>query len=125
MSRTTKDRLLEILNAITAVRSHLNYGGLEDSLVWDAVCMRLFQIGEVIKGLDKKVLATYPGIRHSEVIGLRNVLAHRYYELEYEMIEGTVKHDLDQLEIVIRQILSDEGTTWQFRSFADLENASY
>jgi hypothetical protein len=29
------------------------------------------------------------------------------------------------LEIVIRQILSDEGTTWQFRSFADLENASY
>ena len=63
MSRTTKDRLLEILNAITAVRSHLNYGGLEDLLVWDAVCMRLFQIGEV--------------------------------------------------------------ATWQFRSFADLENASY
>jgi uncharacterized protein with HEPN domain len=87
--------------------------------------MRLFQIGEVTKGLDKKVLATYPGIRHTEVIGLRNVLAHRYYELEYEMIEGTVKHDLDQLEIVIRQILADEGTTWQFRSFADLTNASY
>jgi uncharacterized protein with HEPN domain len=52
-------------------------------------------------------------------------LAHRYYELEYEMIEDTVKHDLDQLEIVIRQILADEGTTWQFRSFADLIDASY
>jgi uncharacterized protein with HEPN domain len=125
MSRTTKDRLLEILNAITVVRSHLNYGGLDDLLVWDAVCMRLFQIGEVTKGLDKKVLATYPGVRHTEVIGLRNVLAHRYYELEYEMIEDTVKHDLDQLEIVIRQILADEGTTWQFRCFADLIDASY
>jgi len=52
-------------------------------------------------------------------------LAHRYYELEYEMIENTVRHDLDQLEIVIRHILSEQGTTWQFRSFADLENASY
>jgi len=41
------------------------------------------------------------------------------------MIENTVKHDLDQLELVIRQILSEQGSTWQFRSFADRENASY
>ena len=125
MKPSNNQALNQALDSIGVNRSHLELMPLSETIAYDAVCMRLFQIGEVIKGLDKKVLATYPGIRHSEVIGLRNVLAHRYYELEYEMIEGTVKHDLDQLEIVIRQILSDEGTTWQFRSFADLVDASY
>jgi uncharacterized protein with HEPN domain len=54
-----------------------------------------------------------------------NRIAHDYFGIDFATLESTVRHDLDQLEIVIRQILADEGTTWQFRSFADLTNASY
>jgi uncharacterized protein with HEPN domain len=52
-------------------------------------------------------------------------IAHDYFGIDFATLESTVRHDLDQLEIVIRQILADEGTTWQFRSFADLTNATY
>ena len=52
-------------------------------------------------------------------------IAHDYFGIDFATLESTVRHDLDQLEIVIRQILADEGTSWQFRSFADHTNASY
>ena len=54
-----------------------------------------------------------------------NRSAHDYFGVDFSILENTVKHDLDQLEIVIRQILSDEGTAWQFGSFADRTNATY
>ena len=64
-------------------------------------------------------------MKPNNATALKKRIAHDYFGVDFSILENTVKHDLDQLEIVIRQILSDEGTTWQFRSFADLENASY
>ncbi|CAB4729179.1 unannotated protein [freshwater metagenome] len=64
-------------------------------------------------------------MKPSDTLLFRNRIVHDYFGVDFSILENTVKHDLDQLEIVIRQILSDEGTTWQFRSFADLTDASY
>ena len=64
-------------------------------------------------------------MKPSNATALKKRIAPDYFGINFSTLENTVRHDLDQLEIVIRQILADEGTTWQFRSFADLIDASY
>jgi uncharacterized protein with HEPN domain len=117
--------LNQALDSISAIRSHLELMPLSETIAYDAVCMRLIVIGESLKKVDSSVTRQYPNFPVLQTMAVRNRIAHDYFGVDFSILENTVKHDLDQLEIVIRQILSDEGTTWQFRSFADLTDASY
>jgi uncharacterized protein with HEPN domain len=40
------------VEAIEAIRSHLDRGDLNDGLVYDAVRVRLIEIGEAVKGIS-------------------------------------------------------------------------
>ena len=51
MTRHDRQRLEDILAAIDAIRTHLTRGDLSDSLVFDAVRVRLIEIGEAVKYL--------------------------------------------------------------------------
>jgi uncharacterized protein with HEPN domain len=53
-------RLADIQAAIDAIRSHLRRGDLSDGLVFDAVRIRLVEIGEAVKALPEDLLATQP-----------------------------------------------------------------
>ena len=117
--------LNQALDSISAIRSHLELMPLSETIAYDAVCMRLIVIGESLKKVDSSVTRQYPNFPVLQTMAVRNRIAHDYFGVDFSILENTVRHDLDQLEIVIRQILSDEGTTWQFRSFADLTDASY
>ena len=117
--------LNQALDSISAIRSHLEFMPLSETIAYDAVCMRLIVIGESLKKVDSSITRLYPSFPILQTMAVRNRIAHDYFGVDFSILENTVKHDLDQLEIVIRQILSDEGTTWQFRSFADLTHASY
>lgn len=62
MSRFDSDRLEDITAAIDAIRSHLLRGDLDDTLVLDAVRVRLIEIGEAVKALSPELTATEPKI---------------------------------------------------------------
>ncbi len=79
MSRHSRQRLADILASADAISGHLGRGGLEDGLVFDAVRVRLIEIGEAVKGIDPELLAHEPGIPWVDVAGMRNHLAHRYF----------------------------------------------
>lgn len=80
MSRRDRERLADILAAAAAIESHLDRGGLEDGLVYDAVRVRLIEIGEAVKETDPKLLATEPDVPWRDVAGMRDHLAHRYFD---------------------------------------------
>jgi hypothetical protein len=46
VSRRSRERLEDVLAAIAAIDAHLARGGLDDGLVYDAVRIRLVEIGE-------------------------------------------------------------------------------
>jgi uncharacterized protein with HEPN domain len=56
-SRHDDERLADIMDAITAINSHLARGDLSDGLIFDAVRLRLIEIGEAVKLLDPKLVA--------------------------------------------------------------------
>ena len=80
MSYRDRQRLADIQAAIDAIRSHLQRGDLSDGLVFDAVRIRLLEIGEAVKALPEDILATQPSIPWRQISDRRPVIgpqAHR------------------------------------------------
>jgi uncharacterized protein with HEPN domain len=75
-----RDRLADIQAAIGAIRSHLQRGDLSDGLIFDAVRIRLLEIGEAVKALPAELLDTQPAIPWREITRMRDHLAHRYFD---------------------------------------------
>jgi hypothetical protein len=67
VSYRERQRLSDIQAAIDAIRSHLKRGTLADGLVFDAVRIRLLEIGEAVKALPAGLLATQPNIPWSQI----------------------------------------------------------
>jgi uncharacterized protein with HEPN domain len=102
-------RLADIESSLAAIRSHLHRGSLEDGLVFDAVRIRLLEIGEAVKALPEDLLATEPTIPWSEVARLRDHLAHRYFDTSHAILQNTVDHDLPQLELAIGRLMARDS----------------
>lgn len=72
MSRYERQRLEDVQTAVAAINSHLGRGGLEDGMVFDAVRVRLIEIGEAVKALPSDLVAQEPGIPWVEVARMRD-----------------------------------------------------
>jgi uncharacterized protein with HEPN domain len=108
-----RQRLADIQAAIEAIRSHLQRGSLSDALVFDAVRIRLLEIGEAVKALPAELLNSQPGIPWSQIARLRDHLAHRYFDTSHAILQATIDNDLPELERAIRalaQSLPDDDT---------------
>ena len=97
MSRHDADRLDDITAAIEAIRSHVERGPLSDSLVSDAVRIRLLEIGEAVKALPEHLTSTEPDIPWRQIARMRDHLAHRYFMTELEILQSTIEEDLGPL----------------------------
>lgn len=63
MKRYDEQRLHDIDTAVTAIRSHLARGELSDGMVFDAVRIRLLEIGEAVKAISPSLLTTERAFR--------------------------------------------------------------
>jgi uncharacterized protein with HEPN domain len=109
VSRRDDEWLAGILSAIEAIVSYLKRGSLDDGLVFDAVRLRLIEIGEAVKRIDPDVLAAEPDIPWEDVAGMRDRLAHRYFHTSHAIVQATVEGDLPILEVGVRR-LSGRGS---------------
>jgi uncharacterized protein with HEPN domain len=77
----------------------------------DAICMILIAVGEAFKQIDQKtegkMLAKYPGIDWSGVKGVRDVIAHGYFEIDAEEVFNICNRDIPALIETIRKMIED------------------
>jgi uncharacterized protein with HEPN domain len=111
VSRRDRQRLQDILAAIEAIATHLERGDLADGLVFDAVRVRLIEIGEAVKALPSDLLATEPDLPWAEVAGMRDRLAHRYFDTSHAILAATVEEDLPQVEAAALRLLQRVNET--------------
>lgn len=104
MSYQDRQRLADIQAAIDGIRSHLQRGGLSDGLVFDAVRIRLLEIGEAVKALPDELLASQPSIPWRQIARMRDHLAHRYFDTAHAILQATVDDDLPELERAIQAL---------------------
>jgi len=104
VSYRDRQRLADIQAAIDAIRSHLQRGTLADGLVFDAVRIRLLEIGEAVKALPAELLDTQPGIPWNQITRMRDHLAHRYFDTAHAILQATVDDDLPELERAVQAL---------------------
>src|SRR5215471_1349555 len=104
MSYRERQRLADIQAAIDAIRSHLQRGDLSDGLIFDAVRIRLLEIGEAVKALPDDLLATQPSIPWQQITRMRDHLVHRYFDTAHAILRATVDDDLPDLERAIQAL---------------------
>lgn len=109
MSRSDRDRLLDILEASSAIRDHLQRGPLTDGLVFDAVRVRLIEIGEAVKDVSADLLAQQSSIPWRQVAAMRDQLAHRYFDTSHAIVAQTVGPDLAELATAVQALLASLG----------------
>ena len=107
MSRRDEQRFEDVLAAARAITEHLRRGGLDDGLVFDAVRVRLIEIGEAVKGSIRAARgAAFPWI---DVAAMRNHLAHRYFDTAHAIVQATVDQDLPPLVAAAERLLGRFG----------------
>ena len=104
MNYREHQRLSDIQAAIDAIRSHLQRGDLSDGLIFDAVRIRLLEIGEAVKALPAELLDTQPSIPWQQIARMRDHLAHRYFDTAHAILQATVDDDLPELERAIHAL---------------------
>lgn len=74
-----------------------------------ASCMLIEAIGEGVKQIDKftdsKLLIERPEIPWKDVIGIRNHIAHGYFDIDGDIVFDVVKNNLDSLQKAIEYFL--------------------
>ncbi len=83
----------------------------EGILQLNGISMCLLVVGEELKKIDqltdKQLLPQYPNIPWREVIGMRDKIAHHYFDVDIEIIFDIVHSDIPPLLNTIRQIIVD------------------
>ena len=104
------DILIDIQSAIERVRERTKgirsvddfLSSEQGMIVLDATCMLLIAIGESLKNLDivteGKLLPTYPSIPWKQVKGLRDIIAHHYFDIDASQIFWILSNELTPLE---------------------------
>ena len=108
------DILEDILTAIETVEERTKeINTIDDFLcsssgmvLLDATSMLLIAIGESLKNLDKTtngvLLPTYPSIPWKNVKGLRDIIAHHYFDVDASQILWIIKNELSPLKKAIQ-----------------------
>ncbi|WP_017295180.1 HepT-like ribonuclease domain-containing protein [Geminocystis herdmanii] len=110
MSRNLKLYLSDILNSINKIELYTKNLTesqlLEDEKTLDAVTHNLMIIGEATKNIPPQIRQEYEQIKWKDIIGLRNIIAHTYFSLDYEIIWNILNQKkLDELKQIILLIL--------------------
>ncbi|GAA1061826.1 HepT-like ribonuclease domain-containing protein [Agromyces bracchium] len=107
MSRSSEARLRDILAACAAIEGYAARPD-GDPIVFDAIRIRLVEIGEAVKDLDPSVTSAEPGIPWVEIVRMRDQLAHRYFDTAHSIVMTTARSDIPRLKAAVERLLGPE-----------------
>ena len=101
MTRSVDDRFDDILAAIERCRRHREYLSNENddfvAMAFDATLRNLAVIGEAVRALPEEATRDMPDIPWASIAGLRNIVVHEYFRVDYTTIIDIVDNYLTDL----------------------------
>lgn len=106
------DATQKVINRFTPIQTAEDFTNTPEGMEkLDSICMQLMAIGESLKNIDKitnKTLFTrYPEIDWKGAIGLRDIITHKYFDIDAEQIFFVCKKHIPLLNETIKKIIND------------------
>lgn len=114
-----KDILEDILSAIERIEERTKkvhsiddfVDSSEGQILLDATCMLLIAIGESLKKLDSatkgELLPTYPDIPWKNVKGMRDFVAHHYFDIDVDQVLWVLQNEIAPLKKAIQYFIKE------------------
>ncbi len=112
MLRRVEESLAQIGEWTENIVSESDFTSSSDGMILlNAVCMKLLVVGEEVKAIDRRtgggLLPQYGEIPWREVMGLRDIIAHHYFDVDAGEIFTVVRNDIPPLLKTIRKMIKD------------------
>jgi uncharacterized protein with HEPN domain len=105
--RSDRERLFDILEAVERIEAQAARGRAafaDDELVQTAVIRWVEIIGEATRGLTDDLRQTHPEVPWRQMVAMRNVLIHGYFDIDVDLVWSVAQNDLPKLGAQIRAI---------------------
>ena len=86
---------------------------ITSSMIFDAVVRNFEIIGEATKNISDEIKSEFPDIPWSDMIGMRNILIHSYFGVDYLIVWNTIELLPNLLREItqVLQVYEDESLT--------------
>ena len=106
--RSDREKLLDMLEAIERIERYAVQGRSayeQNELIQTWFTQNLQIIGEAARALTSEIRNQHPEIPWKNIIGMRNILAHNYFEIDFDMVWAVVEQELPSLKQSIENIM--------------------
>ena len=85
---------------------------MADERTKDAILRNIQVIGEASKNLPDSLIARHPEIDWSGLAGIRDIVTHRYFRIDWHLLWISIRQELPVLKDQIRKLMEEpEGKT--------------
>lgn len=106
--RSDRERLLDILEAVDRIEAQAARGHAaftDDELIQTAVIRWIEIIGEAARGVTGELRDAHPELPWRQMVAMRNVLVHGYFDVDVDLVWSVVENDLPKIATQIRAIV--------------------
>jgi len=99
--RDDYERLLDVQEAIDHIERHAPKGREafeRDELLQTWMVLHLQILGEACANLTDEIKQRHPDVAWKDIVGMRNVLVHGYFDIDLDVVWSTVEKDLPDSE---------------------------
>jgi len=109
MSRSTVDRLHDIIHSAELAAQHAGHLGAEVLSAAagprDAALFRLTVVCEAATRLPAEIEALAPDVEWQKIKGMRNIIVHDYWQIDMATVAETIANDLEPLKVAVRRLI--------------------
>lgn len=109
MKRSNRDSLEDLQREMALIVQFTREGKdafLQDERTQYAVMMAYAHIGEIAKQIPDELFSTQPQVEWRELKGFRDILIHRYFDINVERVWAAVEK-LSELQQAVDTLLAD------------------
>lgn len=108
MVRRAYARYVDIQDACRAIQRYVA-ADIDAGVKFDAIRMRMVEIGEAVKGLSEAERAKTPEIPWNMISGMRDHIAHRYWDTAHTIVMNAARSEIPLLLDAVNRVIEIES----------------